>query len=375
MVKTMQTEEHIAINYKIKQPKKKDGLKLFSFILSAKVRNLEGQIEKKINLCLHIDQQALLNLAEEIKKEIHDYENQFDDVYILNDYLKLKYENGKTRIYINDKYFRVCTYLLLNIPKDDVRDYDEIVSIDEAEEVLSHELHNPETEAQDFGVDPKEEFIGHCSNLQAWVENDYNTQILHRTLAFPILKALVKAGDPKAKRSYKEEIAYRLEANELTVGIFLIEKGYLGDLTDDELEIIIENMKPGIGKLFLQEYAKKRRIPYNFDSKKMVLVIVNDEMELASYERNTFTFNDYKKPFLVRFLDKFSRILYNSLVDFGITWNQQRVLFKQSNIVRAIDYFENKDKIRVEIPRTMAPLKLFVKEENLAIFIYPKLMY
>ncbi len=371
----MKTDDYVAFDYKIRQPKKQDELKLFSFILSTKVRNLAGQIEKKINLCLHIDQQALLNLAEEIKKIVHDYENQFDDIYVLNDYLKLKYENGKTNIYINDKYFRMCTYLLLNIPKEDVRDYDEIVSIDEAEEVLSHELHNSRAKAQKLGIDPKEEFIGHCSNLQAWVENDYNTQILHRTLAFPILKELVKVGDPKAIRAFKDELAYRLEANELTVAIYLIEKGYLTDLKDDELEIIIENMKPGIGKLFLQAYKKEKRIPYNFDSKKMTLVIEEDEIELASYERNTFNFKDYKKPFLVRFLDKFSRILYNSLVDFGITWNQQKVLFKQSNIVQAIDYFENKDKIRVEIPRIKAPLKLYVKEENLAIFIYPKLMY
>lgn len=374
----MQTEEYIAINYKIKQPKKKDGLKLFSFILNTNVRNLAGRIEKKINLCLHFEKKALLKLAEEIKEIVHDYENQFDDVYILNDYLKLKYEGGKTNIYINDEYFRMCTYLLLNIPEDDVRDYDEIVSIDEAEEVLGHQLHgvfNPKTKSQKFDIDAKEEFRGHCSNLQAWVENDYNTQILHRTLAFPILKELVRVGDPKAIRAFKDELAYRLEANELTVGVYLIEKGYLKGLKDDELEIIIENMKPGIGKLFLQAYKKEKRIPYNFDSKKMTLQIVKDEMEIASYERNTFTFNDYKKPFLVKFLDKFSRILYNSLVDFGITWNEQKVLFKQSNIVRAIDYFENKDKIRVEIPRTKAPLKLYVKEENLAIFIHPKLMY
>lgn len=374
----MQTEEYIAKDCKIKLPKKKDELKLFNFILSANILDLSGRIEKEIKLSMNINKKDLLKLAEEIKKTVHDYENQFDDVYVLNDYLKLKYEDGRTNIYINDKFFRMCTYLLLNIPKEDIEAYDDIVSIDEAEEFLSDKLHrvfNPKTKSQKFGIDPKEEFIGHCSNLQAWVENDYNTQILHRTLAFPILKELVNVGDPKAKRSYKEEIAYRLEANELSVGVFLIEKGYLIDLTDDELEIIIENLKPGIGKLFLQEYAKKRKIPYNFNNKKMVLVIEEDEMELASYERNTFTFNDYKKPFLVRFLDKFSRILYNSLVDFGITWNQQKVLFKQSNIVRAIDYFENKDKIRVEIPRTKAPLKLYVKEENLAIFIYPKLMY
>jgi len=346
--------------------------------LSTNVRNLTGSIEKKINLCLNIEKKALLKLAEEIKINVHDYENQFDDVYILNNYLKLKYEAGKTNIYINDKYFRMCTYLLLNIPKEDIRDYDDIVSIDEAEEVLSHKLHgisNPKTKSQKFNINPKEEFIAHCSNLQAWVENDYNTQILHRTLAFPILKELVNAGDPKAKRAYKEELAYRLEANELGVGIFLIQNGYLYDLTDDELEIIVNNLKPGIGKVFLQEYAKERKIPYNFIVKKLALEIEPKAVFLTSYERNKFTYNDYKKAFNLKLLGKYSRILYDYLIDFGLTWNEQKVLFKKTSILHAIDYFSSKETVKVEIPRGKGPLKLYVKEENLAIYIYPKLMY
>ena len=340
--------------------------------------DLSGILEKKVKLILNLEKRALLKLAEEIKKKVHDYENQFDDVYIINDYLKLKYENGQSNVYVKDDYFRQCAYLLINIAKDEVKDFDEIVSIDDVENKLSHELHgisNIKRKEKNYGIDPKQEFIAHCSNMQAWVENDYNTQILHRTIAFPLLKKLVEVGDPKAKRAYKEELAYRLEANELGVAIFLIQNGYLKDLTDDELEIIVENIKPGIGKLFLQENAKERKIPYNFKTKKLALEIEPNAIFLTSYERNKFTYNDYKKAFSLSLLGKYSRILYDSLIDFGLTWNEQKVLFKKTSVLKAIDYFSSREAIKVEIPRGKGPLKLYVKEENLAIYIYPKLMY
>jgi hypothetical protein len=340
--------------------------------------DLNGILEKKIKLQLNLDKKAFLDLAEEIKKTIVKFENSFEDVYVLNEYLKIKYENGQTNIYIKDGYFRQCTYLLINIAKDEVEDFDEIVSIDDVENKLSHELHgvsNIKRKEKNYGIDPKQEFIAHCSNMQAWVENDYNTQILHRTIAFPLLKKLVQVGDPKAKKAYKEELAYRLEANELNVVIFFIENGYLKDLDRDELEIIIDNMKPGVSKVIIQEYAKNLTFPYNFKTKKLALEIEPNEVFLTSYERNKFTYNDYKKAFSLSLLGKYSRTLYDSLIDFGLTWNQQKVLFKKTSILKAINYFSSREAVKVEIPRGKGPLKLYIKEENLAIYIYPKLIY
>lgn len=378
----MKTEDYLAKNYKIKAPKKGDSLQLYNFILSSFIYDLNGVIEKKIKLILSIDKKILLQINDEIRKVINEFENRLENVYVLNKYLKLKYENGKTSIYIDNDYFHQCTYLLLNIPEDDIEEFDDIKSIDDAEGKLSHELHGHSNRKKNYGIDPKQEFIAHCSNMQAWVENDYNTQILHRTLAFPILKKLVEVGDPKAKRVFKEEIAYRLEANEMNVVIYLIERGDLKALSNDELEIILDNMKPGIAKIILQEYfdvnyhSSERKFPTDFDTKKMAFVIIEDEVYLTSYERNNFTFKDYKKPFRLKILDKYSRTLYNgSLVDFGITWNRQKVLFKKANILKAYEYFTDKDPILVEIPRSKAPLKLYMESENLAIYIYPKLMF
>ena len=374
----MKTEEYLAKNYEIKAPKEGDSLQSYNFILNSSIYDLEGKIEKKIKLHLNLEKSKLLKIIEQIKKAINEYESSFENVFVLNEYLKLKYENGATHIYVGDDYFRQCAYLLLNIPGEDIEDYDDIKSIDDAENRLSHKLHgfyNIKRKKEEYGIDPKQEFIGHCSNLQAWVENDYNTQILHRNLAFPLLKKLVEVGDPKARRAYKEELAYRLEANELNVTIYLLKEKYLKDLSHDELELIIENMKPGIAKIILQGYLEELKIPINFDNKKSAFKISEDAY-VTSYERNNFTFKDYKRPFNLQSIDKYSRELFDgSLIDFGIKWNQYKVLFKKTDILKAQERFTDKDSILVEIPRSKAPLKLYVKEENLAIYIYPTLMF
>ncbi|KKK42788.1 hypothetical protein LCGC14_0496750 [marine sediment metagenome] len=57
---------------------------------------------------------------------------QFD----VNEYITLKLEENKTNIYIGNKKFLQCKYLLLNIPVEKISDFDEIESVDEAAEKL-----------------------------------------------------------------------------------------------------------------------------------------------------------------------------------------------------------------------------------------------
>ncbi|MBY9010734.1 MAG: leucine-rich repeat domain-containing protein [Candidatus Lokiarchaeota archaeon] len=152
----------------------------------------------------------------------------------INDFLTIKLEGGKTVIYVKNRPFRQCMYLLLDIPVDRVEKYDEIRSIDEAAVKLSRKM-----EQNHRLVPPETEFWGHCSNLQAWFDNDYDTRILHRNLAFPLLKALCDAGDMIARRKFKEEIAMRYATGHPTVVRFLTQNGYLHYLTEDEFESIL----------------------------------------------------------------------------------------------------------------------------------------
>jgi len=153
----------------------------------------------------------------------------------VNDYLSLKLEGNSTNIYVKGRLFQQCKFLLLNIPIDEITSFDAVESIDEAADKLDRSLENP---SSNFMIPPETEFWGHCSNLQVWYENNYDTRLIHSNLAFPLLKRLVEAGDVNAKKVSKEEIVNRyIEGNE-TVQTYLMEQGYLTNLESEELKLL-----------------------------------------------------------------------------------------------------------------------------------------
>lgn len=157
----------------------------------------------------------------------------------VNEYITLKLESGKTNIYIKGELFRQCKYLLLEIPINEVTSFDEIESIDEASERLGHSLENEFSQSEI--MPPEVEFWGHCSNLQVWSENQYNSSLIHSNLAFPLLKKLVEIGDPLAIKIFKEEIARRLKSGSNSVISFLNEEGYIDCLTREEFWNVFNN--------------------------------------------------------------------------------------------------------------------------------------
>ncbi|MFW9877763.1 MAG: hypothetical protein ACFFG0_32140 [Candidatus Thorarchaeota archaeon] len=136
--------------------------------------------------------------------------------YKINDYITLRLENEETVIYIKNKRFLVCKYLLINIPIDQTEYFKEIQSIDEFSDTVGKSLEP----TIDFDGIPHRrneipadvEFWGHCSNLQAWYENNYDTRLLHSNLAFPLLKKLTEVGDTLAQAIFQEEICQRFES-------------------------------------------------------------------------------------------------------------------------------------------------------------------
>ena len=77
--------------------------------------------------------------------------------------------------------------------------------------MLNSELEGDEFNLKDFGITSEQEFWGHCSNLQAWVENNYDTRLLHRSFAFPLLLRLSQINDTKAILVFRDEIINRIE--------------------------------------------------------------------------------------------------------------------------------------------------------------------
>jgi hypothetical protein len=164
----------------------------------------------------------------------------------VNKYIILKLEEKDTVIYILGKKFRQCKYLLLNIPIKKIASLDELDSIDEIREKLDHLLEpvssvHGRVERID-NISPETEFLGHCSNLQVWHENNYNSRLLDKNLAFPLLKRLTEVGDPLANKVFKEEIAKRIESEYIPTIEYLLNEDYIEYLSDDELITLIKNL-------------------------------------------------------------------------------------------------------------------------------------
>lgn len=166
----------------------------------------------------------------------------------INNFLSLRFEENQTRIYVNGEYFRQCIRIFLNISIEQTERYNRINSIDEAVD-LNKDLSLWEnqivkgsnaTKVQNIehSITPQEEFWGHYSNLQVWCENKYDTRILYHNLAFPLLKKLAEAGDPLAKKRFKDEVFQRFRSNYPSVILFLIEAGFLKSFTKEELNTL-----------------------------------------------------------------------------------------------------------------------------------------
>ncbi|KKL66816.1 hypothetical protein LCGC14_2141210 [marine sediment metagenome] len=150
----------------------------------------------------------------------------------INKFLSLKLEYGETNIYINERKIDQCKYLLIDkVTLDEIPSFFEsFESVDEATVNADHSLEN----TPDL-IPPETEFWAHCSNLQVWAENNYDTRLLHMSIAFSLLKELAEAGDVVAKRVFKEEIAKRLGSGYPTVVDFLMLEHFEIHLSHEEL--------------------------------------------------------------------------------------------------------------------------------------------
>ncbi len=200
----------------------------------------------------------------------------------VNDYLALKLENKKTFIYVAEEKFRQCKFLLLDIPIEEIRTLDNIDSIDEVSKDLDHSLEGRKRSR----IPPEVIFWGHCSNLQACYEHDYDTRLLHSNLAFPLLKRLTEVGDQMAKRSFKLEIAKRIDSGYVPTIIYLVMEGYLRCLNREEICTLIQSSKNIESKLklgrqnaldFIYGYYDKKN---QLNTEELILLIEHNNIRL-----------------------------------------------------------------------------------------------
>lgn len=175
-------------------------------------------------------------------------------MFKINEYISLDLQKEKTVILLGGSKFLICKAVFVDIDrnmKESVYD-----TIDEVIEGEDSRIFIP--------ISPEEEFWVHCSNLQAWAENNYNTALLHSNIAFPILEDLVGLGDPIAKRVFKDEIVKRITSDHMPVVIYLLNHGYLDIFTDEEFDDLCDEVM---------------RKTYNLDKRLLDLIFISEDFD------------------------------------------------------------------------------------------------
>lgn len=265
----------------------------------------------------------------------------------VNKFISLKLEEGKTVLYIDGKPFTQCKYLLLQIPIDLINDLNGINSIDEASENLSHILEPHDDLESVDRIDSETEFWGHCSNLQGWYENDYDTRLLHSNLAFPLLKRLAEVGDPLARKVFKEEILLRLESGHPEVIVFLIIEKFIDYLEREDFLFSVLNEEDASLILEIEKLLKIKLIAeygsFDFCDKNSFM--------FAHKKVHGLQLFDLKVNSAFKYITKLEHILFLSLNSCNLT----KLPFSIRNLKNLTDLDLSDNKLE-DVPREIKKL-------------------
>ena len=212
----------------------------------------------------------------------------------VNEYITLKLEDGETNIYVNNVKFYCFLGLFLNIPQDRISNYDPIELIDEAVEGLKNYTYPFPREREKYNLSAEQEFWAHCSNIQVWVENDYDMSLIYGTLGFKILMSLCDHGIQSAKERYKEELIRRFRTGHIESSFYLLEEKYHKNFNRDERQHFFLNNNPKLK-------ANIEKILDNFDpetskiSNDYVFELLIKLREIGDHEAENIQSNYFNK--------------------------------------------------------------------------------
>lgn len=182
------------------------------------------------------------------------YPEKANKIFQINNLVDLRLIKNKTYIYINNKRFVQCFNVLFNIGSDKGGRSEDIKNMDEA----SHRLRGGYS-GWFTRISPEEEFMAHCSNIQAFFENDLNTDLLHSDIAFPLLRKLVSVGYKPAEGIFNKEIVKRYNEGTWETRWFLKSEGYLKYLNKEEKQALKKDE-------LLESFTRYYDIPKSRDS-------------------------------------------------------------------------------------------------------------
>jgi hypothetical protein len=152
---------------------------------------------------------------------------------VLNKYMDLEWRENKPVVYVMGKPFRHCSFLMITFPEENppnARTVDDLArdkrsrSLETVKDIDKY-LHDVGNLSPEEHVTEDDIMRWHSMNLIAWIENDYNPDILNTNISFPLLVALSKAGDDKASRVLKSEVHDRVVNGSSSSRMTMIEMG------------------------------------------------------------------------------------------------------------------------------------------------------
>lgn len=262
--------------------------------------------------------------------------------FSINDYLELRLEDRKTNIYVDNELFIQCKCLVINFSVENFEVFEGVNSIDEIVEKLDKSFEYINTNK--YSIPPEVQYWGHCSNLQAWYENNYDSSLIHSNLAFPLLKKLTMAGDVHAISVFKEEIAKRFDCGYITTVKFLLYNGYLNFLDKEELQCVfnqstfnfIDNVIKELSELMISPLDNYRAInelidlilfiDLKFNQNFLIVIFQNIPQETkVKFAKSTILhlnykeFQDYEIPYgkFYLYFEHIINYLYKNYPHFG----------------------------------------------------------
>lgn len=258
--------------------------------------------------------------------------------YKVNDYITLKQEGEKTNIYIKNRLFRQCSYVLIKKTSNDLEELLTLLSIDELKDKNLENI--LEEQPNSIDIDKKTEFWVHCSNLQAWVENDYNTNLLHSNLAFPLLKRLWQLNAPAAVNKFENELIRRFKEGYLNTVLYLLLEGYFNFIQKNNRSTVLLEKNSEL-KRNIKKGLKKESI-----EKEIPLLIL---LELFKNEDDKA--KKILREFIVKCFEKSNREIISFLCEWGFFKIELFTIKELVNIIfnSEIKFFESLKNDRIDI--------------------------
>jgi hypothetical protein len=295
----------------------------------------------------------------------------------VNEYISLKLEGDEAVIYVEGERFLQCKKLIINIPVNKISSFDEIESIDEALERLDK---SEETSTKnEVKIPPEVEYWGHCSNLQVWAENNYDTRLLHRNLAFPFLNKLTDIGDTIAKKVFIKEIKKRLIGGEKNIITYLVLNNYMDLLGKNDLTYILRRSSKNFlikllesdldSDIINNEMSKLEKENSLIFEEKILEIFKNGEIEQISLLLSSGVLNILHSHVFYQLIVNLREEFFKILMYFARESNMLDLIFNSLNNLEAYVINEIKDVIKETFHNKNTEAIIFILISNFYEFL------